>query len=128
MMIDWNDYPNFHEYEFRCNCGCGMADMDPDFMARLQATRTADGKPMTITSGYRCEEHNEKVSTTGRRGPHTSGKAADVSVARKDAYALLTLATGVYSGIGIQQKGAGRFIHLDTLTPDEAFRETIWSY
>tara|TARA_R110000822_G_C15021931_1_gene463196 strand:- start:152 stop:538 length:387 start_codon:yes stop_codon:yes gene_type:complete len=128
MTTDWDDYPNFHEYEFRCNCGCGKADMAPAFMALLQATRTAYGKPMTITSGYRCPEYNTKVSSTGMDGPHTSGKAVDVSVSRKDAHALLALSTGVYSGIGIQQKGVGRFIHLDTLTPDEAPRPTIWSY
>jgi zinc D-Ala-D-Ala carboxypeptidase len=30
-----------------------------------------------------------------------------------------------FTGIGVQQKGTGRFLHLDTL---ENLRPTVWSY
>jgi len=51
-VIDWADYPNFSEKEFACS-HTGEAKMLPEFMARLQRLRTAYGKPMVITSGYR---------------------------------------------------------------------------
>ena len=97
-------------------------------MDALQALRTAYGKPITITSGYRSPAHNTLVSATGRTGPHTTGKACDIAVARADAWALLRLicADGRFTGIGINQKGAGRFIHIDMLTAGP--RPTLWSY
>lgn len=97
-------------------------------MDALQALRTAYGKPITITSGYRSPEHNTLVSVTGRTGPHTTGKACDIAVARADAWALLRLicADGRFTGIGINQKGAGRFIHIDMLTAGP--RPSLWSY
>jgi uncharacterized protein YcbK (DUF882 family) len=80
---------------------------------------------MIVTSGYRCPEHNQNVSSTGPDGPHTTGKAVDIGVSGTDAYdlALLAMQMGV-KGIGINQKGTGRFIHFDFARP----QFTIWSY
>lgn len=128
---DWQDLLNFNQDEFTCKgpeqgtCSCGgVEDMDPDFMARLQKLRTMYGKPMTITSGYRCPDHNNAISSTGRNGPHTKGKCADIAVARGEAWKILDLATRLkFNAIGVQQKGDGRFLHIeDRDTP------TVWSY
>jgi hypothetical protein len=48
-------------------------------------------------------------------------------VNRADAYRLAKLAFDHgFTGIGINQKGGGRFIHVDDLA--DAPRPTIWSY
>ena len=58
-------------------------------------------------------------------GPHTTGLACDVGVKGADAHKLLKLALNQgFMGIGIQQKGNGRFLHLDTAS--EYGR--LWSY
>ena len=128
-MIDWNEYPHFSMPEFMCKCGCGRADMDPDFIGRLQDLRDVFNAPIRISSGFRCPDHNDRVSSTGRDGPHTTGKAADILVSGRDARDLVALADE-FTGIGISQKGdhASRFIHLDTLTAPDAPRPWIWSY
>lgn len=125
---DFKRWPNFSRKEFACAC-CGKAPMDPAFMDILQLLRIDYGKPMVISSGYRCAAHNQKVSSTGPNGPHTTGQAADVAVARGDAYELLQLGIRIFTGIGVNQKGAGRFLHFDTI-PNSASapRPTLWSY
>lgn len=120
----------FHLNEFECRCGCGRAEMNPTFLVALDQLRERYGKPLVVTSGYRCPSYNSKVSSTGPTGPHTTGKAADLRVDRGDAYRLLKLALDAgFTGIGVQQKGAGRFLHLDMLPsgPGQP-RPTVWSY
>src|SRR5690606_7476037 len=95
----------FHLNEFECGCGCGRAEMNPTFLAALDRLRERYGKPLVVTSGYRCPSYNSKVSSTGPTGPHTTGKAADLRVDRGDAYRLLKLALDAgFTGIGVQQK------------------------
>ena len=139
-MLDWSRYPNFTEDEMRCKgeaCCGGRADMDPEFMSMLQGLRTAYGKPMAVTSAYRCPDHNDRVSGTGRDGPHTTGRAADVAVARRSSFELLKFAfLWGMTGIGVKQRGPPdkRFIHLDNLLElyegDRLVRPrpTTWSY
>ena len=127
--MDWNLSTYFTQYEFKCS-HTGQCDMDPEFIRKLNELRTAFGKPMKITSGYRHTTHpiERKKKTLGA---HTTGQAADIAVLREDACHLLRIAlnTGFFNGIGIQQKGSGRFIHLDTIEHSSSRpRPTIWSY
>jgi len=133
MITNWNEFPDFSEDEFRCqghSCCGNKADMDREFLICLQALRSAYGKPLVITSGYRCPDHNAAVSeATGRSGPHTTGRAADIKVSGQDAYHFLQLSFfHPFTGYGIMQRGPhqGRFIHLDTLTGSN--RPMLWSY
>lgn len=128
MSLDWSKYPNFSEREMACR-HCGRADMDPMFMRVLQALRDELGFPLVISSGYRCPEHNASVSTTGRDGPHTTGRAADIKIHGHRARLLIAHA-GFFSGIGVKQNGphAQRFIHLDTLDGEDDLRPWVWSY
>lgn len=98
-------------------------------MDRLLALRLAYGKPMPISSGYRDKTHPieaKKVTT----GTHTTGRACDVAVTGKDAYRLVELAYQYgFTGIGINQKGSSRFVHLDDCGPAAGRpRPTMWSY
>lgn len=119
-------WANFTRDEFACK-HCGERKTPDEFIDKLQRLRDLVDFPLTVTSGYRCPEHNARVSSTGRTGPHTTGRAVDLSVNRKDAYMVLqaAFAMGEFTGIGVQQKGTGRFIHLDDLAEG---RPTVWSY
>ena len=123
--MDWTKYPNFKAAEFNCS-HCGKNEMKPGFMAKLQALRAAYGKPMRITSGYRCPQHSIEAKKP-KPGTHASGCACDIGIEGADAHRLLTLALAAgFTGIGVQQKGSGRFIHLDTM--EGATRPALWSY
>lgn len=120
-----NMWRYFKLEEFACK-HCGENKIDRAFVDKLDLLRHTYGKPLVVTSGYRCPVHNIAVSTTGANGPHTTGKAVDLAVARTDAYNLLTLALAMgFTGVGVQQKGPSRFLHLDVL---EEGRPTVWSY
>lgn len=123
-------WANFTRDEFRCRCGNCENKIADSFIDKLQDLREALGFPLKITSGYRCPAHNAKVSGTGRNGPHTTGHAADISVSREQAFKLVSMAAiSGFTGIGVAQKGASRYIHLDDLSGTGGQpRPTIWSY
>jgi zinc D-Ala-D-Ala carboxypeptidase len=121
----------FTEEEMACT-HCGECEMDDDFMAMLDQLREIYGKPLKITSGYRCPEHNiEKVKKNGP-GAHATGAAVDLGLHGDEAYKIVKLAQEIgFTGIGIAQKGhiGSRFIHVDNLGDDERSpRPWIWSY
>ena len=125
MPTETQKWKHFTEGEMACS-HCGLRPMDEHFMARLDELRERCGFPLVISSGYRCPEHNEAVSKTGRNGPHTTGQAADILIEGERAYLLVKTAIAMnFRGIGINQKGVGRYIHIDDcLEP----RPRIWSY
>lgn len=125
-------WEHFSEDEMRCKCGCGEAKMHPEFMDKLEKLREEVGVPLKVTSGYRCSKHNKAVSSSGKFGPHTTGKAADIQIQGLNAYRVLYHATRLgFTGIGVSQKGLhkSRFLHIDMLQHSKSRpRPTIWSY
>ena len=122
-MIDWQRYPNFLESEFKCS-HCGANDMKEEFMDRLQHLRSTFNKSMRISSGYRCAKHPVEAKKP-EPGAHTTGLACDVALEGADAHRLVGLALQLgFKGVGIQQKGQGRFLHLDLATD----HPRLWSY
>tara|TARA_R110000824_G_scaffold171502_2_gene349144 strand:+ start:758 stop:1135 length:378 start_codon:yes stop_codon:yes gene_type:complete len=125
MVIEQKSWPHFSFKELSCTC-CGVHWMNEEFMNLVEALRLVYDAPLVVTSAYRCPKHNNKVSSTGEDGPHTTGRAIDVAVSRGNAMNILNSALFLgFTGIGVNQKGSGRFMHLDNL---EANRPTIWSY
>lgn len=120
----------FKEAEFACRCGCGKNLIDHAFITELDDLRHHLGFALPISSGYRCPDHNARVSITGRTGPHTTGRAADIAVSHARAYDVLQAAMMMrFTGIGVNQKGSARFIHLDNLPNATGQpRPTVWSY
>lgn len=119
--------------ELSCRCGCGKSFMNADFMEKAVKLRKFYGKPLVVTSGYRCLEHDRKVGTSGSpgAGPHTEGRALDFAVDGPDALALLEAAfkLGIFMGFGLNQKGEGRFLHVDDLeNKPEHPRPFLWTY
>lgn len=123
--MDWSKYPNFKADEFSCK-HCGANKMQPQFMDKLQELRNLYGKPMKITSGYRCHKHPIEAAKRSS-GAHSTGLAADIGVDGLEAHKVLSLAMQLgFTGIGVQQKGSGRFIHVDLVK--STLRPNVWSY
>jgi zinc D-Ala-D-Ala carboxypeptidase len=118
----------FSSEEMKCS-HTGLEKMDAGFMELLTELRAAYAKPMRVTSAYRDPTHPIEAKKS-KPGAHTTGKAVDIAVARGEAYELMHLAFAMgFTGIGVQQKGDGRFIHLDNMTEEDGFpRPTVWSY
>lgn len=109
---------NFTEKELQCPC-CSACKMDKTFLFKLQKLREALGKPLRVSSGYRCKTHNEKVGGVSN-SKHLLGKAADIIISTSPVrYMVLREAIKLgFSGIGVYSN----FIHLDTR--DE--RACVW--
>ena len=127
-------WSNFSHSELSCS-QTGMCRVDDEFMDKLQKLREAVGKPLTITSGYRSIDHSieaAKIADGKPAGSHTTGKAVDVACERGFAYQVLFAAVKLgFTGIGVQQSGSRRFLHLDTVGADDNFhvpRPALWSY
>jgi zinc D-Ala-D-Ala carboxypeptidase len=102
---------NFSPAEIACR-GTGKLLVNDDALDRLQALRTALGKPMIINSAYRSPEHNKRVGgATGSK--HLSGTAFDVSMANHDPASFIAAARRAgFSGIGTYPRS--NFVHIDT--------------
>ena len=121
-------YKYFSMDELKCQ-HCGEQGMNEAFMVKVEALRWELGFPFVVTSAYRCKDHiiERKKKTPGA---HASGHAIDIAVRGDKAYKLLDAALRVgMTGIGVNQKGNNRFIHLDDLEWDESRpRPWVWSY
>jgi hypothetical protein len=99
--------------------------MDPQFMERLEALREAWGKPLVITSAYRCGNHPVERAKMGTRipGEHTMGRAVDVAMLQgEDRTQFVRLALN----LGFKRIGIGAsFIHLGGSADHTP---AIWSY
>lgn len=103
----------FTDDEFACKCGCNEmpeGGMHPRLIEVLDAMREALGKPLIVTSGYRCPMHNEAVGGVPNSF-HVQGVAADVTYEGVDVHHLGKLAEAAGAdGIGIY---AGGWVHVD---------------
>ena len=125
-----NRWPNFSFAEMACR-ETGECLLDGALMDALQRVRAICG-PLTVTSGYRSPRHSKEAAKGRSGGPHTLGKAADIRCAGTQAFEILHTALDEgCTGIGIDQRGEDRFLHLDVITHLDDFpavRPTIWSY
>ncbi|MDR0807765.1 MAG: DUF882 domain-containing protein [Gemmobacter sp.] len=104
-------WPNFSPAEIACR-GTGKLRVNADALDRLQALRTALGKPLIVTSGYRSPEHNRRVGGT-TASKHMEGAAFDISMANHDPATFIAAAQRVgFRGIGTYPRS--NFVHIDT--------------
>lgn len=133
---------NFSKSELTCKCGCGLFIENAALTSLLQKIRDSVNKPLTVSSGLRCQRHNASVGGVvavkyykpgtktldldkyprGVRGRakdsnHTHGTAADIACAGMTANALWVLIKLLYSKERIPElAGLGRydtFCHVD---------------
>ncbi|HAS8314695.1 TPA: peptidase M15 [Vibrio vulnificus] len=118
-------WKNFSDNELKCRCGCGQTNPNPEFielMNIVQFMRDFLKVPLPVYSAYRCENHPTERKKV-KAGWHNKA-AIDLKVSRDVAYKVLELAIKLgIKGIGVNQKGDHRFIHLD-MRPDRI----LWSY
>lgn len=103
--------PHFKRSELRCPC-CGKCEMHPVFMDALEKMRLDYNRPLRINSGYRCPEHNSKLSGSSPNSLHMKGIAADISwdeFPADDKKKLLNLAVKDFGGLGIGRT----YLHVD---------------
>jgi hypothetical protein len=62
--------------EVACKCGCGQIPQKV-MLDKFDQIREAYGKPIHITSGFRCEKHNKKIGGS-KNSNHVKGLAIDV--------------------------------------------------
>ena len=124
-----NEIKSFTFDEMACHncahCG-GLSDMDEFFMIKLQQLRDACGFPLQVNSGYRCNGKNIDVKGHKTSG-HLSGEAADLRCDRDRARVVIAKAIEMGFSVGIQQKGKGRFVHVDTKKRVSG-EANLWSY
>lgn len=110
---------HFKRSEFDCHCGCFKTKHDEALSQGLEALRREIGKPITITSGYRCSTRNKAVGgSSGSR--HIKGQAADIKCSLNPV-ALGIAASKYFKGVGIYWYGSTAFVHVDTRS-----RKTTW--
>ena len=104
-------WANFSPAEIACR-GTGKLRVNADALDRLQALRTALGKPLIVTSGYRSPEHNRRVGGA-TASKHLEGTAFDISMSNHDPAAFIAAARRAgFSGIGTYPRS--NFVHVDT--------------
>jgi zinc D-Ala-D-Ala carboxypeptidase len=121
---------HFTRAELTCKCGCGMLP-ELGFMVKVEKLRTMYSRPLVVSSAARCPKYNMAVSKTGQDGPHTTGRAIDFSIYGAEALHLVKIvtSTALFTGLGINQKGPDRFVHVDDLPGGPGCpRPWIWSY
>jgi zinc D-Ala-D-Ala carboxypeptidase len=123
----------FSHKELKCK-HTGENKFDPVFLDLLTKIRIECDFPFAISSAYRSPQHPIEVRKS-RLGAHTTGKAVDILCRGENAVKLISVAVAFgITRIGVQQKGSGRFIHLDVCTQEDFPEienypeETIWSY
>ena len=121
-----SEIKNFNQDEMACKCGCNVSAMSEDFMIKLQELRDKCGFGLPINSGYRCASHNTATGGHPTSG-HLTGEAADLRVDRDKARIVIQYALEMGFSVGIQQKGKGRFVHVDT-KPRHSGKPNLWSY
>lgn len=107
---------NFTQLEFQCPCGCSLQMVDPELAEKLQLIRDKLGKPIKITSGYRCLTRNQQAGG-GTNSRHRYGMAADWRTLNRSvnpvALGIIAQAVG-FGGVGIYWHSKGAFCHADT--------------
>lgn len=107
---------HFSSSEFDChgNGCCSSTIINEKLVQFLEQIRNHFGKPITITSGYRCTVHNRNVNgATGSR--HSKGDAADIVVQGITPRTVAQYAESIgILGIGLYETSAdGHFVHID---------------
>ena len=104
---DAKRWPNFHPKEF------ASPDNEqlywwPEFFDKMQAARTALGRPLKVNSAHRSFWHN--ISVGGAPNSQHKRLAVDISLRGHDRFKLLTAFKAVgFKGFGYYQT----FLHVD---------------
>lgn len=110
---------NFKSTEFDCHgSGCCLTtQIDEKLVEYVQKIRDHFGKPVNVSSGYRCPTHNKNIGgATGSR--HSKGQAVDIYINGVAPAEIAKYAESIgILGIGLYETNSdGFFVHVDTRT------------
>ena len=103
---------HFDRKEFECH-HCGNAVIVPKLIPALEKLRILAGRPIRVTSGYRCPEHNKAIGGAAS-SQHCLGTAADIAIGGLSIEQMYVLASQVeeFSQGGIAMYDDGH-LHVD---------------
>ena len=112
----WLSIRYFQRTEFRCPCGkCGGFPVEPDEnLVRLaDQVREHFGAPATVSSGVRCQTHNDELPGSVPNSYHVRGKAMDFCVRGVTGAKLLAYVKQLPVHYAYQIDDS--FVHMDVL-------------
>jgi len=109
---------HFNSKEFECNCNkCDEQLISEILLDKLEQVREQYSKPIKITSGYRCPDHNKAIG--GKPGSsHMSGLAVDITpviLTLDDLDLLYEICYNIFDNIGDGRPK--NFVHVDVREP-----------
>ena len=111
----WKDIRYFRREEFRCPCGkCGGFPVEPEEkLVRLaDQVREHFGAPVIVSSGVRCQAHNDELDGSVKNSYHLRGKAMDFCVLGVPGATLLAYVKTLPVHYAYQI-GNSDFVHMD---------------
>ena len=111
----WDEIRYFSREEFRCPCGrCGGFPVEPDETLVRLADRVREhfGTPANVSSGVRCQAHNDELSGSAKNSYHLRGKAMDFSVRGVSGSKLLAYVKTQQVHYAYQISGSD-YVHMD---------------
>lgn len=110
--MGWEEVKYFQPFEFDSPDapGSGAQHMNLAFVLKLDKLREAVKMPLTIKSGWRTPEHNQKVGGV-YSSAHEAGHAVDIA-ALSGRHKFLIVETALR--LGFRRVGIGKnFVHID---------------
>ena len=111
----WKDIRYFTRAEFRCPCGkCGGFPVEPEETLVRLADQVRDhfGAPVMVSSGVRCQTHNDELPGSAKNSYHVKGKAMDFCVRGISGAKLLAYVKTMPVHYAYQINGSD-FAHMD---------------
>lgn len=108
------DFKYFKLEEFDCPC-CGENKIALELVQRADKARHIAGIPFVVTSGFRCEKHNEEINGNPK-SKHKLGLAMDILCkSDNDRFRIIKgLLDAGFMRIGIGED----FVHADIMYTD----------
>lgn len=120
---------NFSAEEFKCRCGCSVNSIDMELLYALQAVRDITQQSINISSGYRCDSHNEAVGGSDNSS-HLRGLACDIAISNSsEAFILMRalIVSNRFKRIGYGKMNSGELVlHVDI--DSSKVQEVLWGY
>ncbi|MEG2322016.1 MAG: peptidoglycan-binding protein [Bacilli bacterium] len=124
---DWNNTKYFKKEEFKCPCGkCNGYGLGiyKSLIRNMENMREKYGRPIYISSGYRCQTYNDSLEGSTKTSKHVFGRACDFYISNYTeseetrnkivAYAkTLPEFNYAYHNLNNQYRNMGSAIHFD---------------
>lgn len=99
---DWENSYYFKKEDFKCKCGGKYCDGYPAEISKtliedLNKIRVYYNKPVVVSSGLRCKQHNANQDNSSPTSNHLKGRAVDIYIDGVNKYELLNYVKTTYA-------------------------------